>query len=125
MEINPQLIQRNLTIPLSSELKLITSIINKSKYCSMSFEDTDITIKSIKEGKTNIYVDGILNINCFSSSQMIFVTTQERFHTHLSGESGLFCATKWMHVLRGSSRAEDQKPWCRSWGKKQETFQKF
>ena len=50
---------------------------------------------------------------------MIFVTAQERFGRHLSGDSGLFYATKWMHVLRGSSRAEDQKTWFRSWGKKQ------
>ena len=78
MEINPQLIQRNLTIPLSSEMKLITSIINKSKYCSMSFEDTDITIKSIKEGKTNIYVDGILNINDNQALALLMIYIDER-----------------------------------------------
>ena len=78
MEINPQFTQRNLTISLESELKLITSIINKSEYCSMTFEDTDITIKSIKEGKTNIYIDGILNINDNKALILLIIKIDER-----------------------------------------------
>ena len=46
-------------ISLSSYVSLIISV-NKSLYCNSSFKDTQLTLESLKEGKTYIYVDSIL-----------------------------------------------------------------
>ena len=47
------------TISLSSYVSLIISV-NKSSYCNSSFKDTQLTLASLKEGTTYIYVDSIL-----------------------------------------------------------------
>lgn len=46
-------------ISLSSYVSLIISV-NKSLYCNSSFKDAQLTLESLKEGKTYIYVDSIL-----------------------------------------------------------------
>jgi hypothetical protein len=45
MEITPQLTQKELKISLDSYLLSIYDIVNKSIYCSATFEDTEVTIK--------------------------------------------------------------------------------
>lgn len=61
-QISSSFTQKTLTISLESDLKLISDV-NKSSYCSASFKDTNVTIKSTKSGKTYMYFEGILQAN--------------------------------------------------------------
>lgn len=46
-----------------NDLSLIIEVVNKSSYCTASFADTEVTIKSKKAGKTYMYFSGILKKN--------------------------------------------------------------
>ena len=63
LEIHTPFNQKTQVIPLDSYLESINNIPNKSIYCEISYNDTNVTIKSIKKGKTYVYLEGILNIN--------------------------------------------------------------
>ena len=78
MEITPQLTQKELKISLDSYLLSIYDIVNKSIYCSATFEDTEVTIKSIHEGKTYMYLDGILKINDNKALVLLIIKIDER-----------------------------------------------
>ena len=64
-QITPPFTERTLDISLSPILKLVTGVENKSLYCSVIYSNTSVTIKSIKEGKTNMLFKGILEVNLF------------------------------------------------------------
>ena len=64
-QITPPFTERTLDISLSPILKLVTGVENKSLYCSVIYSNTSVTIKSIKEGKTNMLFKGIVKVNLF------------------------------------------------------------
>ena len=63
LEINTPFNEKTQIISLNSYLESINNIPNKSIYCEISYDFTNVTIKSIRAGKTYVYLDGILNIN--------------------------------------------------------------
>ena len=77
-QINIPFTEREIIISLNSELKLIIEGVNKSIYCEASFEDTEITIKSKRPGKTYMYFNGILKINDNKALILIIIDIDER-----------------------------------------------
>ena len=70
--------KNNRYISLATDLKHITGVVNKSLYCSATYSDTSLTIKSLKEGKINILFKGVLNINDEIAYILITITIDER-----------------------------------------------
>ena len=79
-QIIPPFTKRKINIPLNSDLKSIYNIVNKSIYCSASYSNSNIevTIESLKPGKSNMYFEGILNLNDNKCLVLIVVEIDER-----------------------------------------------
>ena len=79
-QIIPPFTKRKINIPLNSDLKSIYNIVNKSIYCSASYSNrnVEVTIESLKPGKSNMYFEGILNINDNKCLVLIVVEIDER-----------------------------------------------
>ena len=75
-QISSSFTQNTLTMSLGSDLKLISDV-NKSSYCSVSFKDTEVTIKSTKSGKTYIYFEGILKANDNKALLLLIIKIDE------------------------------------------------
>ena len=56
-------IKRRLRISLSSHLRSITGIYHPSSYCSVAYNNLQITLTSLKPGTGYIYLNGILKSN--------------------------------------------------------------
>jgi len=54
---------KHLKVQLQDHLKLITTIVHQSSYCSCGFADLTVTINSLKPGTGYIYLEGILKSN--------------------------------------------------------------
>ena len=76
-QISPPFTKRKRSLSLNSILKLILSV-NKSIYCSATFKDTEITIESLKPGKTYMYFEGILEKNDNKALVLISMNVDER-----------------------------------------------
>ena len=76
-QISPPFTKRKRSLSLNSILKLILSV-NKSIYCSATFKDTEITIESLKPGKTYMYFEGILEKNDNKALVLIIMNVDER-----------------------------------------------
>ena len=76
-QISPPFTKRKRSLSLGSILKLILSV-NKSIYCSATFKDTEITIESLKPGKTYMYFEGILEKNDNKALVLIIMNVDER-----------------------------------------------
>ena len=72
--------QKEIKISLESYLKSIINIENKSIYCTSSFsnQNLEVTFKSLKQGKTYMYFNGILNTNDNKALVLVIVTIDER-----------------------------------------------
>ena len=79
-QIIPPFTKRKINIPLNSDLKSIYNIVNKSIYCSASYSNSnvEVTIESLKPGKSNMYFEGILNKNDNKCLVLIVVEIDER-----------------------------------------------
>ena len=56
-------VEKHLRVSLDNQLKLIVGIAHQSSYCSATYNDLEVTIRSLKPGKGYIYLDGILKSN--------------------------------------------------------------
>ena len=72
LEISPKFNQKTQIIALNEYLSSIYNIPNKSIYCDISYNDTNVTIKSLKAGNTYVYLDGILNIDLFTDLSIFY-----------------------------------------------------
>lgn len=88
-KINPTFTQREIKLSLNSDIKFISSI-NKSIYCSTSYEDTEVTFKSVKEGKSYIYIEGILNINDNKCWVLVIINVDERGYIYYEENRYIF-----------------------------------
>ena len=55
--------EKNMSVSLDTQLKSIIAVVHQSSYCSATFQDLKVTVHSLKAGKGNIYLDGILKSN--------------------------------------------------------------
>ena len=78
MKITPEFKQNQLKISLDTYLISIINVVNKSLYCNVSFEDTEVSIESIEEGTTYMYFDGILNESNNKALVLLIIKIDER-----------------------------------------------
>ena len=69
--------EKSLKVSLDSQLKLIVGIVHQSSYCSASFSDLQVNIRSHKAGKGYIYLDGILKSNDNRALVLLIITIAE------------------------------------------------
>ena len=56
-------VEKNMRVSLDGQLKSIIGIVHQSSYCSATFQNLQVTVHSLKTGRGNIYLDGILKSN--------------------------------------------------------------
>ena len=66
--------EKHLNISLSNQLKLIVGVAHQSSYCSASFNDLEVTLRSLKPGKGYVYLNGILQSNDNKALVLLIVT---------------------------------------------------
>ena len=69
--------QKNLKISLSKQLKLIVEVSHQSSYCSATFNNLEVTIKSLKPGKGYIYLKGVLESNDNKALVLLIITISD------------------------------------------------
>ena len=85
-QITPPFTEKKIKISLDSDLKLIKGFINKSLYCSESFNNLEVVFKGLKPGKTYMYIEGILKINNNRAIVLIIVKIDERGNAYIENK---------------------------------------
>ena len=67
-------VEKNLRISLDTQLKLIVGVAHQSSYCSVTFNDLEVTIHSLKPGKGYVYLNGILKSNDNKALVLLIIT---------------------------------------------------
>jgi hypothetical protein len=67
-------VQKSFKVSLADQLKTIVGISHQSSFCSATFSDLEVTVRSSKPGKGYIYVDGILKSNDNKALVLLIIT---------------------------------------------------
>lgn len=67
-------VQKSFKVSLADQLKSILGISHQSSFCSATFSDLEVTVRSSKPGKGYIYLDGILKSNDNKALVLLIIT---------------------------------------------------